>query len=47
MKKVKAEMLLQEKMRLREHLRQIVLLLSSTKEVAKNIFQALQIALSF
>ena len=47
MKKVKAEMLVQEKMRLHEHLRQIVLLPSSTKEVAKKVFQALQIALSF
>jgi hypothetical protein len=46
-KKVKAEILSQEKMRLHEHLRPIVFLRSSAKEVAKNAFQALHIALSF
>jgi hypothetical protein len=46
-KKVKIEILSQGKMRLHEHLRPIVFLPSSTKKVAKNAFQALQIALSF
>jgi hypothetical protein len=44
---VKAEVLLQKEMRLHEHLRQIVLLHSSTKEGAKNVFQALKIGLSY
>jgi predicted RNA-binding protein with PUA domain len=46
-KKVKIEVLSQGKMRLHEHLRPIVFLHSSAKEVPKNAFQAPQIALSF
>jgi hypothetical protein len=43
-KKVKAEILSQVEMTLHKHLGPIVFVPSSTKEVAKNALQALQIA---
>jgi hypothetical protein len=47
MKKVKAEILSQGKIRLHEHLHTIVFLHSSAKELVKNAFHALHKVLSF